>query len=113
MKTFIRHSLLLSALVLGAVLTLGGMAGDAHAYKRQTTVTGQNGKSASKNVDANRTEDGYSRNATTTGPGGQSVSKSSSGSWDSSTKTWNKNKSVTGPGGQSKSWQKSTTVTPQ
>ncbi len=98
-----------AALALGAALTVGPE--QALAYKRQSTVTGAHGKQATTNVEANRTATGYQRSSTTTGPNNKSVSSQSSGSWDSSTKTWTKDKSVTGPNGQTKSWDKQTPVT--
>lgn len=104
-------SAILSCLVLAAALVMGGLSGEAKAFKRKTSVTGSQGRSASQEVNANRTGTGYARSSTTTGPRGKSTSSQSSGSWDKSTNTWNKNKSVTGPNGQTESWEKSTTIT--
>lgn len=110
MKRMIRLSSILSILALSAMLALGGLCGDAYAYKRKSSVTGPGGKSATQDVTATKSGKGYNRSSTTTGPGGKSASTQSSGSYDSSTQTWTKDKSVTGPQGQTKSWEKSTTI---
>lgn len=91
------------------VLFSVSLSGNAIAYERTSSVTA-GGKTASKTVNAAKTDEGYTRSATTTGPNDKAVTKQSSGSWDSSTKTWTKNKAVTGPKGQSKSWEKETSV---
>ncbi len=83
----------------------------AWAFKRKSTVSGPGGKSATQEVDANRTPTGYNRSSTTTGPNDKSVNTQSQGTWNASTKTWTKQKSATGPKGQTKSYQKATTVT--
>lgn len=106
-----RGILSLSSLALAAVLLTGGLSADALAYKRQSTVTGAGGKSATQEVNVNRTATGYESSSTTTGSGGKSVTSQSSGNYDKATNTWTKDKSVTGPGGKTKSWQKSTTIT--
>lgn len=111
MKLVLRGFIPLFCLALTAALLVGGLSSDALAYKRQSTVTGANGKTATQEVNANRTATGYERSSTTTGPGGKSASTESSGNYDKATNTWTKDKSVTGPGGKSKSWQKSTTIT--
>lgn len=111
MKLVMRGLFPISSLALAAALLVGGLSSDALAYKRKSTVTGAGGKTATQEVDANRTATGYERSATTTGPGGKSASTESSGNYDKATNTWTKDKSVTGPGGKSKSWQKSTTIT--
>jgi len=101
----------LFSLPLAVALLAGGLSSDAQAYKRQSTVTGAGGNTATREVNANRTATGYERSSTTTGSGGKSASSESSGNYDKSTNTWTKDKSVTGPGGKTNSWQKSTTVT--
>jgi len=111
MKLVMRGHLSLFSLALAAALLAGGLSSDAHAYKRQSSVTGPGGKTATQEVDANRTATGYERSSSSTGPGGKSASTESSGNYDKATNTWTKDKSVTGPGGKSKSWQKSTTIT--
>ncbi|GFK92264.1 hypothetical protein NNJEOMEG_00086 [Fundidesulfovibrio magnetotacticus] len=105
----VMKSLAATALLLLSIAVLSG--GDAWAYKRKSSVTGQGGRSVTQDVNANRTATGYQRSSTTTGPRDNSVQTQSSGNWDSNTNTWTKDKSVTGPGGTSKSWEKSTTVT--
>lgn len=111
MNLVTRGTFTLSSLALAAALLAGGLSSDALAYKRQSTVTGAGGKTATQEVNANRTATGYERSSTTTGPGGKSASTESSGNYDKATNTWTKDKAVTGPGGKTKSWQKSTTVT--
>lgn len=111
MNVVTRGTFALSSLALAAALLLGGLSSDALAFKRQSTVTGAGGKTATQEVNANRTATGYERSSSTTGPGGKSASSESSGNYDKATNTWTKDKSVTGPGGKTKSWQKSTTVT--
>lgn len=111
MRLVTRGIYALSSLALAAALLVGCLSSDALAYKRQSTVTGAGGKTATQEVNANRTATGYERTSTTTGPGGKSTSTESTGNYDKSTNTWTKDKSVTGPGGKSKSWQKSTTIT--
>lgn len=110
MHAIFRASCRLPALVLCLGITLA-FGGEAHAYKRKSSVSGSGGRTVTQDVNANRTSTGYNRSSTTTGPGGKSATSQSSGNWDSSTNTWTKDKAVTGPGGKSKSWQKSTTVT--
>ncbi|MBI4803975.1 MAG: hypothetical protein HY795_01930 [Desulfovibrio sp.] len=110
MPRIIRALYVLPAFILTAALVLGGLAGDAQAYKRKSTATGSGGKSVTQDVEANKTGSGYNRSSTTTGPNDKSVSKDATGTWDSSTNTWNKDKTVTGPKGKSKSWEKSTTI---
>jgi hypothetical protein len=110
MTCTVRLPFILSALALSAALVLGGLAGEAQAYKRKSTATGSGGKTVTQDVEANKTGTGYNRSSTTTGPNDKSVSKDASGNWDSSTNTWNKDKTVTGPKGKSKSWEKSTTI---
>lgn len=111
MKLVMRGYFSLFSLALAAALLVGGLASDALAYKRQSTVMGAGGKTATQEVNANRTATGYERSASTTGPGGKTTSTESSGNYDKTTNTWTKDKSVTGPGGKTKSWQKSTTIT--
>lgn len=111
MNLVTRGTYFLSSLALAAALFASGLSSDALAYKRQSSVTGAGGKTATQEVNANRTATGYERTSTSTGPGGKSTSTQSSGKYDKSTNTWTKDKSVTGPGGKTKSWQKSTTVT--
>lgn len=110
MHAILRTTFALPVLALAA-LVLGGLSTDALAYKRQSSVTGAGGKTATKEVNANRTAKGYERSSSASGPGGKTASTQSSGSYDKETNTWTKDKSATGPGGKTKSWQKSTTVT--
>jgi hypothetical protein len=110
MPRIVRALFIFSGLVLSAALLVGGLSGDAQAYKRKSTATGSGGKTVTQDVEANKTGSGYNRTSTTTGPNNKSVSKDATGSWDSSTNTWNKDKTVTGPKGKSKSWDKSTTI---
>ncbi|MFP5221577.1 MAG: hypothetical protein ACLGSA_04750 [Acidobacteriota bacterium] len=110
-RSIFPFSSLAMPLALAAVLLTGGLSSDALAFKRQSTVTGSGGKTATHEVNANRTSTGYERSSTTTGPNGNTTSTESSGNFDKATNTWTKNKTVTGPGGKSKSWQKSTTIT--
>lgn len=96
-------------ILVAGTLILGGMD-SAWAYKRKSSVSGPGGKSATQEVNANRTSTGYNRSSTTTGPNDKSVNTQSQGTWDASTKTWTKQKSATGPKGQTKSYQKDTTI---
>jgi hypothetical protein len=111
MKRMFRLSFILAILALSAMVALGGLCGDALAYKRKSGVTGPGGNTATQEVTATKSGKGYSRSSTTTGPKDNSVQTQSQGSYDSTTNTWTKDKSVTGPKGKSKSWEKSTTVT--
>ena len=78
-------------------------------YDRSKTWTGPQGQTAGSTSSVSRTEDGYTSSTTATGPGGQSATHSGSGKWDSETKTWVKQGSSTGPRGRQGSHTKTTT----
>jgi hypothetical protein len=88
----------LSAAVIGT--TLAVVPVDADARQRQTTVTGANGKTATRSV----TRAGGDVQSSTTGPNGKTTSRSVDRSAAGTTAT------VTGPNG--KTATRTTTVTP-
>ena len=57
---------------------------------RDVTRTGPGGNTRERSDTLTRTEDGYTRNTIFTGPGGNSATRDVTGSWDAATGTWTK-----------------------
>ncbi|EFL49114.1 conserved hypothetical protein, partial [Solidesulfovibrio fructosivorans JJ]] len=76
---------LVALIVLFVGLTLIE-AGNSHAFRRRSSVTGPRGRTVTNEATTTRTPGGYNRSATTTGPGGQSVTRESGGHWDPATR---------------------------
>lgn len=75
------------------------MSSDAAAFQRSVARTGAHGKTATKTINATRTENGYSRDVQATGPQGNQATRSAQGQWDAGSTTWSRQATSTGPKG--------------
>ena len=94
-----KHTHLLPLTILTLTVLALLTPSDAAAFQRSVARTGANGNTATKNIVATRTENGYSRDVQATGPRGNQATRSAQGQWDAESKTWSRQATSTGPKG--------------
>jgi len=84
---------------------------ETKTWSKDVSKTHPDGSTATKQVNGQRTEDGYTKTTTHTGPQGTTTVQGQ-GSWDPVTKTWTREKVVTRPDGSVSKTDVTTQVTP-
>ncbi|MFL6549613.1 MAG: hypothetical protein ACJ8OJ_13025 [Povalibacter sp.] len=74
---------------------------ETKTWTRHSESTGPNGKTATTDATAVRTDNGYVRDVTHTNPSGETSTRHSEGTYDPATQTWSRSTVATGPDGKS------------